>query len=275
MNRGIVFALGSAVLFGMSTPLAKLLVGTVPPLLLAGLLYAGSGLGLLLVLGVRRLIAPNAFTMSWPKRDEWRWLAAAILFGGMVGPAALMYGLATTAASTASLLLNLETVFTAGLAWILLRENFDRRVVLGMLCIVSGGLLLAWTPGKYGRASLGLALVVVACFCWGLDNNLTRKVAASDAGMIAGLKGLAAGTVNLGLALVVGQTLPAGAVIWSAASVGFLGYGVSLVLFVLALRTLGSARTGAYFSVAPFFGAVLALMLQGDARRGSLPLPGL
>jgi drug/metabolite transporter (DMT)-like permease len=274
LNRGIVFALGSAVLFGMSTPLAKLLVGATPPLLLAGLLYAGSGAGLLLVLGMRRLLAPNGATISWPRREEWGWLAAGIFVGGVAGPIALMYGLATTNASTASLLLNLEAVFTAVLAWFLFRENFDRRVVIGMLSIVAGGFVLAWTPGERGRVSLGVLLVVVACLCWGLDNNLTRKVAASDAVMIAGLKGLAAGAVNLGLALLLDQTPPAGVVIGSAAAVGFLGYGVSLVLFVLALRHLGSARTGAYFSVAPFFGAALAFLLQGDALTWQFAVAG-
>ncbi|MEO8740871.1 MAG: EamA family transporter [Casimicrobiaceae bacterium] len=274
MNKGITFALGSAVLFGMSTPFAKLLVGAMPPLMLAGLLYAGAGLGLLLVLGMRRLIARNALSMGWPSGGEWHWLAAAILFGGVAAPVALMYGLATTAASTASLLLNLEAFFTAVLAWFLFRENFDRRVVLGLLSIVSGGLLLAWAPAEHGQASFGLLLVVVACLCWGLDNNLTRKVAASNAVVIAGIKGLVAGTINLGLALALGQALPAGAVIGSAAVVGFFGYGVSLVLFVLALRHLGSARTGAYFSVAPFFGAALAFLLQGDALTWQFAVAG-
>ncbi len=274
MYRGIAFALGSAVLFGMSTPLAKLLVGVVSPLLLAGLLYGGSGVGLLIVLAVRQLWAPPGTSVRLPRREEWRWLAAAIFFGGVAGPVALMYGLVTTAASTASLLLNLEAVFTAMFAWFLFRENFDRRVVMGMLAIVAGGLLLAWTPREPGQASLGSLLIAVACLCWALDNNLTRKVSASDAVAIAGLKGLVAGAVNLSLAMLLGETLPATRVIGATTVVGFLGYGVSLVLFVLALRQLGSARTGAYFSVAPFFGAALAFLLQGEAITWQLVIAG-
>ncbi|MEO8847265.1 MAG: EamA family transporter [Casimicrobiaceae bacterium] len=275
MYRGVIYALGSAVLFGMSIPLAKLLVGVVSPLLLAGLLYAGAGLGLLLVLGVRRRWTHQGTAANLPRPGEWRWLAAAIFFGGLAGPVALMYGLVTTAASTASLMLNLEAVFTALFAWFVFRENFDRRVGLGMLAIVSGGLLLAWTPGESGQASLGSLLIALACICWALDNNLTRKVAASDAVAIAGIKGLIAGAVSLSLALLLGDTLPAMRVIGAAAVVGFLGYGVSLVLFVLALRHLGSARTGAYFSVAPFFGAALAFLLQGEAVTWQLIVAGV
>lgn len=275
MQQGVIVALGSAALFGMSTPLAKILVGSVSPLLLAGLLYAGSGLGLSLILVGRHLWAPRTSTMSLLRRGEWLWLGGAIFFGGVAGPAALMYGLVTSAASTASLLLNLEAVLTALLAWFLFRENFDRRVMLGMFSIVAGGVLLVWTPGAHGDASFGLVLIALACLCWAIDNNLTRKVSTSDAMLIASVKGLVAGAVNLGLASLVGQTLPPLGVLSLALAVGFLGYGVSLVLFVLALRHLGTARAGAYFSVAPFLGAALAVLLQGDPVTFQLVAAGL
>jgi drug/metabolite transporter (DMT)-like permease len=265
MQKGVLVALGSAVLFGISTPLAKLLVGTVPPLELAGLLYIGSGIGLSLVLIGRSLWTRRISSIVLPRGREWLWLAGAIFFGGVVAPVALIYGLVTSSASTASLLLNLEAVFTAILAWFLFRENFDRRVMLGMGAIVAGGVLLVWTPGKGGDASFGSVLVALACLCWAIDNNLTRKVSTSDAIFIAGLKGLAAGAVNLSLAFLLGFSLPPLAPFGLALAVGFVGYGMSLVLFVLALRNLGAARTGAYFSVAPFFGAGLAVLLQGDA----------
>jgi drug/metabolite transporter (DMT)-like permease len=275
MNRGITFALTSAILFGISTPLAKALVATVSPLLFAGLLYVGSGLGLALVIAVRRASMRSGSSPSMPRVEEWRWLAAAIFFGGLLGPAALMYGLVTSAASTASLMLNLEAVFTALLAWFLFKENFDRRIALGMAAIVGGGALLAWVPGERAGASLGLLLIVAACFCWALDNNLTRKVSASDAVMVACLKGLVAGAVNITLALALGAKLPALPALGGAALVGFFGYGVSLVLFVLALRHLGTARTSAYFSVAPFFGAALSLLLVGEPITWQLVAAGL
>jgi drug/metabolite transporter (DMT)-like permease len=264
VQRAAMIGLASAVLFGMSTPLAKLLLGPLSPLLLAGLLYAGSGTGLLLLLGARRALASGAPPLNLPRRSEWGWLAAAIAVGGVAGPVALMYGLAITAASTASLLLNLEAVFTALIAWFLFRENFNRRVISGMVAIIGGGALLAWAPGASGGTPFGVLLIGVACLCWAIDNNLTRKVSASDAVFIAGIKGLVAGAVNLTLALAIGKTLPSVAVVGLALALGFVGYGVSLVLFVLALRDLGSARAAAYFSVAPFFGAALALLIEGE-----------
>lgn len=258
-------ALGSALLFGLSTPLAKNLVGSVPPLALAGLLYVGSGLGLTIILAGRRIWRPGEHSISLPQRGEWLWLAGAVLFGGVAGPVALMYGLVSSAASTASLLLNLEAVFTALLAWFLFRENFDRRIALGMLAIVAGGSALAWTPGARGEASAGLALIAVACLCWAIDNNLTRKVSANDAVLIACVKGLVAGSVNTALALSTGAQMPPAVSLVATLVVGFLGYGLSLALFVVALRGLGTARTGAYFAVAPLFGVGTALAIWPEA----------
>jgi drug/metabolite transporter (DMT)-like permease len=270
-GRGIVYGLASAMLFGMSTPLAKTLVGSIAPLMLAGLLYAGAGLGLLLVLVVRRSVSASPLVL--PERSDLPWLIGAILLGGVLGPVALMHGLRTTPASSASLLLNLEAVLTALLAWFLFRENFDRRVALGMLAIVAGGVVLAWSPVESGGVT-GALLIAAACLCWAVDNNLTRKVSTSDAVLLASLKGLVAGAINTALAVAVGSALPPPTAIAFAGVVGFLGYGVSLALFVLALRELGTARAGAYFSVAPFFGALIAIFLYGDPVTFALALAG-
>ena len=174
-----------------------------------------------------------------------------------------MVGLTTTPASSASLLLNFEAVFTALLAWFLFHENFDRRIALGMLAIVLGGVVLTFVPMERAGVA-GPALIAFACFCWALDNNLTRRVSASDAALLACIKGLVAGVVDIGLAVMLGYSLPARNPVIAATFVGFLGYGVSLALFVLALRNLGTARAGAYFSVAPFFGAGIAVLIQGE-----------
>lgn len=258
--RAAAPALGAAVLFGASTPLAKLLVGEMPPLLLAGLLYLGSGLGLGVLLLLRRLRpreADMALRHSIPRQDL-PWLAGAIAFGGMLGPAFLMAGLARSSAASASLLLNLEAVLTALIAWWVFKENADRRIVSGMVAIVAGGVLLAWEPGA-GMLSTGALLIAAACLCWAVDNNLTRKVATHDAMLIAALKGLVAGACNTALGLAGGAGWPDVATVTAALGVGFLGYGVSLALFVVGLRTLGTARTGAYFSLAPLFGVALSL----------------
>lgn len=266
MNAGVLHALLAAVLFGASTPLAKLLGGELPPVLLAGLLYLGSGVGLVAV----RLARDRGWAPSGLRRHEWAWLSGAIAFGGILGPVALMFGLQSTSGSAASLLLNLEAVLTALIAWVVFRENADRRIVLGMVAIVAGGVVLSWPAGTARSTSLaGPLLVGAACLCWAIDNNLTRKVSATDALFIAGTKGLIAGVVNFSLALVLGASLPAPLAGISAMAVGFLGYGISLALFVLALRGLGTARTGAYFSTAPFVGAAVALGVIGESTTPS------
>ena len=264
-DKGIASALGAAVLFGASTPVAKTLVGEVSPVLLAGLLYAGSGLGLALGLVVRRIArSARGPRFAWPGGRDVAWLAGAMLFGGVLGPVLLMLGLTSTAASVNSLLLNLEAVFTALFAWFVFRENFDRRIAAGMALIVIGGLMLSWTPGEF-RISRGALLIAGACLCWAIDNNLTRKVSGSDAMAIASLKGIVAGAINIAIAVLMGAAIPSLLVSTAAATVGLVGYGISLTLFVLALRDLGTARTGAYFSVAPFFGAAIAVVVQHES----------
>ncbi|SEN52202.1 Permease of the drug/metabolite transporter (DMT) superfamily [Pseudomonas sp. ok272] len=261
MNTSVFYALGAAALFGASTPLAKALGVGVSPVLLAGLLYLGSGLGLIVV----RLIRDRGWQASGLQPREWPWLIGAIVFGGVLGPVALMYGLTRTSAASASLMLNLESVLTAVLAWLVFKENADRRIVLGMLAIVAGGVILAWPQGPAQAHSwIGPLAIALACACWAIDNNLTRNVSASDALFIAATKGLAAGSVNCIIAGVLGAKLPGIATLLPTFTVGFLGYGISLVLFVLALRGLGTARTGAYFSTAPFLGAAMAILILGE-----------
>lgn len=255
MRTPILAALGAAALFGASTPFAKLLTGSVHPALLAGLLYLGSGVGLSLV----SLARDRGLKSGLPSKD-WPWLLGAVLSGGIIAPTLLMWGLSRTAAADASLLLNLEAVLTAILAWVVFRENTDRRIILGMLLIVAGGALLAWRGDVGTGSAIGAAAIAAACLGWAIDNNLTRKVSASDALVIASTKGLVAGATNVVLGLALGATWPAGGVTAQAMLIGLAGYGISLVLFIVALRGLGSARTGAYFSTAPFIGAALAIV---------------
>ena len=203
----------------------------------------------------------GASDISWPRGTDIWWLLGAIAAGGVIGPYLQMLGLTLTDAASASLILNLEGVFTALLAWFVFRENFDRRIAIGMGLIVLGGVVLSIGPVRAAASMLGPLAIVGACLAWGVDNNLTRKVSIHDATVIAGSKGLIAGSTSVALALSTGATWPSASVVASAAVVGFLGYGLSLTLFVLALRRLGTARTGAYFSVAPFAGAAFALLL--------------
>lgn len=265
---GPVIAIASAMLFGASTPLAKLLLGGgVDPWLLAALLYLGSGIGLgILQLGRRASGKPPAEASL--ERSDLPWLGLVVLAGGIVAPVLLMIGLTHTPAAAAALLLNVEGLATMGIAWIVFKENVDRRLLLGAFAILAGAALLSWQGGQggigVGGIGLGALAIAGACIAWGIDNNLTRKLSSADPVQIAMIKGLVAGTVNLILALSRGADLPALPEIAAAGAVGFFGYGVSLALFVLALRHLGSARTGAYFSTAPFIGAVLAVGLFAE-----------
>ena len=265
---GILAALGAALLFGSGTPLAKLLLSDVSPWLMAALLYLGSGIGITLYRLVRK--APS---VRLP-RGEWPWLAGAIFTGGVLGPGLQMLGLTRMPASGASLLLNAESVFTALLAWFVFKENFDKRIALGMGAILAGLLILSW-PGHAKFSGIVPALCVLgACFCWAVDNNLTRKVSLNDATWIAAWKGLVAGSVNLALAFALGAKWPTFPHIAGAMVVGLVAYGVSLVLFVIGLRHLGTARTGAYYSVAPFFGAVLSIAFLHEHISSKLLIAG-
>jgi drug/metabolite transporter (DMT)-like permease len=261
----VLYALASAVLFGVSTPAAKALLGTTRPAMLAGLLYCGAGLGALLLRRLMRTVSAQESAAEAPlAAKDLPWLAGAIAAGGIARPLLLMIGLARTEAATASLMLTLEGVATALMAWFVFHENFDRRIALGMACLVAGAALLSWT-GRPTLAGLSGPLAIVgACVAWGLDNNLTRKVSLADPLQIVELKGLVAGPVNVAIALATGDALSGGGAIAAAALVGVLGYGLSLALFVLALRHLGTARTGAYFSTAPFFGAAVAVWMLAE-----------
>lgn len=254
----------AAMLFGLSTPAAKAIVGNVHPLLLAGFLYLGSGLGLgiIILFGHRHGVRL--------KRADVPWLLATIVFGGAPGPALLMWGLTQTTGSAASLLLTLEGVFTALIAWVVFREPFNRRIGLGMAAIFFGAVLLALRTPSGHAGAIGALAVAGACLCWAIDNNCTSKIADVDALTLASIKGVVAGAANATLALAAGALLPSVGLAVGSALVGFFGYGLSLVLFVLALREIGAARTGAYFSTAPFIGAVIGLVALREPLTASL-----
>lgn len=267
-------ALLSAALFGASTPLAKLLLRGIDPWMLAGILYLGSGLGLASLRIVSRALGSAGGVEARVRGSGWLWLGSAIFSGGVVGPVLLMIGLARTAAATTALLLNLEGVFTALLAWFVFRENFDRRIAVGMAAIVAGGAVLSGGGDRVGGDPLGPIAIAAACLAWAIDNNLTRKVSSTDPVRIAMLKGCVAGAMNVAIARGLGSRWPDPGALALAGLVGFGGYGVSLVFFVVALRRIGTARTGAYFSLAPFFGGAIAVLVLRDPVTASLAAAG-
>ena len=257
LQRYALLALASAALFGAATPALKPIAAAMHPMLLAGLLYLGSFLG---------LVAARSFRRTGEARLQRRdlpMLAGAIVAGGLVAPVLLVWGLSGLAASAASLLLAAEAVLTMLLAAMLFREPVANRIWLAAALMLAAAGLLGWTPGVSIPVSPHALAVLGACLLWGLDNNLTSRISLADPYAIAMWKGLVAGSVNTAVGLALAPGIPGGS--WLAAlAVGALGYGASLVLYVLALRHLGAARTAAHFGTAPFFGALLAIALLGE-----------
>ena len=269
---GPTLALAAAVLFGLSAPAAKMLLGAMDPWLLAGLLYLASGVGLGAMFTVRA--ATGGVRETPLHRADAPWLGGAVVTGGLIGPVLMMFGLMHTGAARGALLLNLEGVFTALLAWFVFREHFDARIALGMAAIGAGALLLAWEPSAGFAIDVGALLVAGASLAWAIDNNLTRRISGGDPVQIAALKGAGAGTINVLLAIAGGAMWPRAATVAGAAVVGLVGYGTSLVLFVQALRRLGTGRTSAYFSTAPFIGAVAGVLVLGEPLTARLAAAG-
>jgi drug/metabolite transporter (DMT)-like permease len=273
-SRSIAYALSSAALFGASVPFAKILIGNgISSGLLAGLLYLGSGIGLSAIISFSRLAGRNLVEAPLRRTDA-KPLAVVIATGGIIGPLLLMWGLARSDAATASLLLNMESLATMAIAWLVFRENVDRRILLGAGAILAGALILSWN-GRFDALNAGSLAVMGACVAWAIDNNLTRTLSAADPLSIAAWKGLTAGVLNVGITVIAGAQWPSALLLAQAGILGLLGYGTSLVLFVLALRDLGTARTGAYFATAPFIGAALAIALLQEPLSARVLAAGL
>jgi drug/metabolite transporter (DMT)-like permease len=269
----LVFAVASAVLFGMGTPFAKLLLGDIPPVALAGLLYLGALVGLSLYDIFRRITSDQQeVSKSRLGRNDAPWLAGAIVAGGIVAPISLMTGLTMISGFSASLLLNLEGAATAIIATMLFKEHLGRRIVLVILCMTAAGVLLSWNPEEDVFAVTGPLLLIVAAVGWGLDNNFTRNICGKDPVQIAQIKGLVAGCTSIALALALGWNVRISSDIIWALVLGSLSYGASLVLFVLALQGLGASRTGAFFTLGPFVGAAVSVVLLNESL-GWIMLP--
>lgn len=260
-KKPLIFVILSASLFGLSPPLAKLLVEGIPPVALAGLLYLGSFAGLSIYrLGRKASRSVQEEGTPLEKKDL-PWLTGAIVFGGVLGPIFLMFGLRYISGFSASLLLNMEGLATALIAWIIFKEYTGKRFWMALILMTIAGAFLSWDPNLVRFSLRGPLLVTVAMVCWGLDNNLTCRISHKDPVQIAQIKGLFAGSVSLLLALFIGMTIPIDISLVLALLLGSLSYGLSLVLFIKALRGLGSSRTGAFFSLAPFVGAVFSLIV--------------
>lgn len=271
MNSRFLFALknyreaiAAAFFFGCIAPGAKFLVADIPAQSLAGVLYLAAGLGLFGLLVFRNELKS---AISQFQSKDTKWLVGAIFFGGILGPAFLTSGLSHISGSTASLLLNLEAVLTALIAWIVFKEHFEIRILWGMLAIVAGCLVLSWPlQASEGQDSwTGFLLVASACLAWGIDNNVTRNISHLNPLFSASAKGLIAGSTNLFLGFLIGEKLELNFSLLSASLLGFFGIGISLVAFIVSLSKIGTARTGALFSTAPFIGSILSIAVLKES----------
>ena len=269
----MVMAMFGAVLFGASAPVSKMFLGVIDPVLMAALLYLGSGIGLLIFMLARPFLGMKPGEKL--VKADIPWLAGAVLAGGVAAPIVLMFGLQATPASTASLLLNFECVATTVLAVFLFREHVGKRTWLAVGCITLSSMILSFQGGSLGL-SAGALGIISACILWGLDNNFTRNISTRDPLMIAVTKGLVAGSFSLILALILGNHIPPLSIVLGAMLLGSVSYGLSVVLFILSMRILGAARTSAWFGIAPFAGAAISFLVfrnnPGVAFLISLPL---
>lgn len=265
MNNRTVYsmiqAFMAAILFGASAPIAKKLLGEIEPVTLAGLLYVGSGIGLLLFRSLRYVKSDAPKIEAELDKGDIKWLIGAILSGGVAAPIVLMFSLRNTPAASASLLLNFEGVSTTIIAALVFKEAVERRIWLAVVFITVASILLSLNfKGEWG-ISLGSIGIICACILWGIDNNFTRNISSKDPIIIVTIKGLGAGSFTLLIAFLLHNSLPDFKIILGAMLLGCFSYGLSIVLCILAMRNLGAARTSALFGTAPFAGALLSFIL--------------
>lgn len=269
-------ALLAAILFGVSTPLSKLLLGEMDSIVLASLLYFGSGLGTAILIIFQKYLARPQSVEAGIRRMDLPWLIGAIFAGGVAAPIILLFGLKNSSAASASLLLNFEGVATTLIAALVFKEAVGKRAVFAIILITLASVLLSWQPASNWEFSLGALGILGACIFWGLDNNFTRNISSKDPLVIVTFKGLGAGTFSLLLALLLGKLIPGTVQIIFALLLGFISYGLSITLFILALRNLGVARTSTIFGIAPFAGMLLSIAIFRESPHGlflySLPL---
>ena len=265
ITTGVLLALAAAASFGITTPLIQRFGEGLGPFTVAGLLYSGAS-GLALLVGRTANEAPLA-------RSHLRQLAVVAVFGAFIAPVLLALGLRATSGTSASLLLNLEAVFTVALGAMVHREPVGRRVVAAVVVIAAGGAVVSIAPGEGAATIVGSLFVAGATLAWALDNTLSRPLSELDPGQVVAGKGAIGAALSVAMAFVFGEPLPAPLAALGVLACGAIGYGGSLRLYLRAQRILGSARTGSVFAVAPFLGAIVALSL-GEPFGGIATLVG-
>ncbi|MFN8414141.1 MAG: DMT family transporter [Anaerolineales bacterium] len=259
----ILQALTAALFFGASAPIAKLLLGdNIAPIYLAAFLYLGSGTGTFLFRLTQKMRSENIEADI--KSPDIKWLAGAIISGGILAPIILMISLQNTPASTASLLLNFEGVGTTVIALLFFKEAIGRRAWTAIIVITLASIFLSTNFTSGFGLSLGALGIILACVLWGVDNNFTRNISGKDPLSIVAWKGLVAGTFSFLLAFFLGNQIPALKIILGTLVLGFISYGLSTILFIRSMRGLGAARTSALYGTAPLAGVLLSIFIFGE-----------
>lgn len=259
IRKGIAFAVLAAAFYAINAPLSKILLDFMPPTLMAGFLYVGAGMGML-VIAFGRKLRKNGQTEVKLERAELPYTIAMIVLD-IIAPICLMFGLKATTAANASLLNNFEIVATAMIALIVFKERISGRLWLGILFVTLSCAILSFEDLSGFRFSYGSLFVLLAAVCWGFENNCTRKISSKDPLQIVLLKGIFSGLGSIMIGVCIGERLTNSWSIVAVLGVGFVAYGLSIYFYVYAQRLLGAARTSAYYAIAPFIAAVLSLII--------------
>lgn len=251
-------ALGSAVLFAICVPFAKILGNYLPSVMMGGLLYLGAGLGLLITFGLKK----GKSDLSLTKKEVPYIIAMVVL--DILAIISLMLGISKTTGANTALLGNFELVATSFVAFLFFKENISRKLLIAVVLITLASIILTFEGAGSFVFNLGSVLVLLSCVCWGIENNCTRKLSVKDTRQITIIKGCFSGLGGLIISFILGQTVPAIKWVMLALLLGFVSYGVSVSLYIYAQRFLGAAKTGAFFSVAPFLGVIFSLIFLGE-----------
>ncbi len=258
-KHGIFLAILAAALYALNSPFSKLLLAVMPSMLMAGFLYLGAGLGMIVIFLIRKLMNHSGTENSLSRKDLPYTVAMVLL--DIAAPVCLLFGLTKTTAANASLLNNFEIVATAVIALVIFKEAISPRLWLGILSVTVSCAMLSVEDVSGFQFNYGSLFVLLACICWGIENNCTRRLSAKDPLQIVMIKGIFSGIGSVVIGFGCGERL---LYLWTIPVVlllGFVAYGLSIYFYVYAQRILGAARTSAYYAVAPFIGAFLSLLI--------------
>lgn len=257
--RPVFFAVLAAVLYALNSPLSKLLLKNVPPTMMAAFLYLGAGIGLFLVGAVRR--RNEKYEKELPlTRAELPYTIGMIVLD-IAAPIFLMLGLSRTTAENAALLNNFEIVATSLIAFLLFREKISRRLAAAIFWVTLSSIILSFEDMRSFSFSVGSLFVLAACVCWGFENNCTRRLSGKSPIEIVVIKGFFSGMGSFVIALLAGESIPQIKYVLAASAVGFIAYGLSICFYIYAQRDLGAAKTSTYYSITPFAGVLLSLLI--------------